>query len=149
MNLFEEMLLFIGRFHPVVTHLPIGAVVLLALIEFLPIKGFRNAFQSAKTHLLIFAIITAAISITTGLLLEREGSYGEERLFWHKLLVILMTAPLLIALVTRTLKKSESEKTNKIYQFSIIIAIGFLISGAHQGSVMTHGRNYLTEYFPF
>jgi len=135
MSMFEQILLFIGRFHPVVIHLPICAVVLLALVEFLPWKSFRKAFVSAKTHLLVFAIVTSTISITTGLLLEREGSYGAERLFWHKLFVILMLIPLLVALFTHLKKKSTSKSTSKVYHSAILVAVGLFQTKKRANSI--------------
>ncbi len=144
----QQWIAFFGRFHPVVLHLPIGAVFAVAAMEFLPLGKLRKELWPAQKFLLVFATGSALLAIITGLFLEQEGGYGEERIFWHKLLGILMTCGLGLASYIAFRSKSTLETPNWPYRGALAATVALLVVGSHQGGVMTHGRDFLTEHFP-
>ena len=80
----HDLVLFLGRFHPVLVHLPIGGLVLLGVLELLAkLPRFKDAAQSNR----LILGLTAAASVTAALLgwmLSQAGGYDPQLLPWHK-----------------------------------------------------------------
>ena len=137
-----RVLLFLGRFHPMLLHLPIGA---LALTFFIDIVGRvkKNYPSQIITYALGFSAFSAILTCILGYFLSLEGGYGEEVLDIHYYTGILtaILASLLFYLSTKT--SLEAQKA--ILPVFIATMISLTIAG-HYGSVLTHGDNFLTEY---
>ena len=58
---------FLGRFHPLVVHLPIGFLLLVPLLEIAGV--FRPALREAASFVLGFAFAGAILALTLGMLL--------------------------------------------------------------------------------
>ena len=133
---------FIGRFHPLLVHIPIGVVVLLAILEGLArTRRFKNANASAGL-ILGLAVAGSIFSVICGLLLERGGGYDSNLLGWHKWTAIAMTA---ICVVAALLHRSELYKA---YRWCLALGLVMLIVASHFGGSLTHGRDYLVEHAP-
>ena len=79
----SEMSQFIGRLHPLLVHLPIGLIVLLAILEILSrVPRFKHANGSSRLILLLAAPLSL-FTVLCGWLLSRTGSYGADLLQWH------------------------------------------------------------------
>ena len=70
---------FLGRFHPIILHLPIGALVVLFLMEI--INDFRPDLNlnSACNILLWFSVISIIPTIILGFLLASSGNYNDDK----------------------------------------------------------------------
>ena len=66
---------FLGRFHPIILHLPIGGLMVLLLMEI--INRFRPELNldAACNILLWFSVISILPTISLGFLLASSGSY--------------------------------------------------------------------------
>ncbi|MET2985076.1 FN3 associated domain-containing protein [Aureibaculum conchae] len=137
-----RILLFFGRFHPVLLHLPIGA---LALTFFIDIIGRvrKNYPEQIITYALGFSAVTAILTCILGYFLSLEGGYGQEVLDIHYYTGIL-TAILASVLFFLSTKKTLASKKAVLPVF-IATMISLTVAG-HYGSVLTHGENFLTEY---
>jgi uncharacterized membrane protein/mono/diheme cytochrome c family protein len=134
--------LFIGRFHPLLVHLPIGFLTLLALLEiarFLP--PFKNAVQSRGLILLATVLATVA-TITAGLLLSSAGGYDPSLLFWHKWMGITLGCAILVCAF------GHFRGQPRLYAGAFAAALLFLAPASHLGGSITHGPNYLFAYAP-
>ena len=79
-----NIIMFLGRLHPAVVHLPIGFLIVLAVLEVVRwFKRFRGAAE-ARTVVLTLLVISSIAAVTFGLFLEEEGGYNKDLLFWHK-----------------------------------------------------------------
>ena len=79
-----DILLFFGHLHPVLVHLPIGMLTLLAVLELAAwFPPFKNANASAG-FIIALAAPLAVIAAVCGWLLSLEGGYDETLLAWHK-----------------------------------------------------------------
>src|SRR5208282_2509025 len=79
-----DFLLFVGRFHPVLVHLPIGFILLVAVLE---ICALLPRFKHANTNvgvILALAVPLAAFTALCGWLLSLAGGYDPHLLQWHK-----------------------------------------------------------------
>src|SRR5688572_7216389 len=93
----EFFAFYLGRFHPLLVHLPIGILLLAFLFELLALRqGFSHLKLAIQPALLIGAIAATA-SCITGYLLSLEGGYAEKIVQLHQYLGI-ATAILAFAL---------------------------------------------------
>ena len=141
-----ELDLFLGRFHPVVVHLPIGFIVLAVIIESIGLfKKDRQIYNRIVQYALIAVIVSSLITVATGLLLSQGGEYNAETLSQHKWLGIGVAVYSILALVLKRKIPNYDRKHSMIISSLFIILVGLT---GHQGGVLTHGEEYLLTYAP-
>lgn len=138
-----EIIGFFGRFHPVILHLPIGMLVIAAILEMGNRGKGQKSMDLAITKILFWSAITALFSVIFGFCLQTEGGFEKDVLFWHRIFGILT---FVFSLILYILKASGFVST--IYGIAWIITIINLILTGHLGSSLTHGSGYLLEYLP-
>ena len=142
MNPPPDILLFFGRFHPLLVHLPIGLIVLVAFLELLArSRRFKNA-GSAAGVVLALAVPCAAFSALFGWLLSLAGGYDDQILQWHKWTGIGTAAACAVAGLLYLLN------LKKLYRFSLWLTMAALVVASHFGGSLTHGSDYLVRYAP-
>jgi uncharacterized membrane protein len=134
---FPAWLQSVGRMHPLLLHLPIGALVIALVLVF-----FRNDFKSesfTKITDLIFAIaaLSAALSALMGFILSKEGGYDEASLNYH------LIAGISVSILTWILLLINTERK---WLFNSLIAVSFMaiVVAGHFGATLTHGENFVT-----
>jgi uncharacterized membrane protein len=128
---------FLGRFHPLAVHLPIGLILLVPVLEFA--GRSRPALREAAAFVLSLSVFACILSAMLGYLLAHGGgSAGADvaRHMWGG--TVLTIAVLACALV----------RTRPAYPWLLGCVVLLLAWTAHQGGTLTHGPNYLTEYLP-
>ena len=142
--------IFIGRFHPLIVHLPIGLVSLLFLLELLSRFQKLSIAPSLLQILLWLSFASSIGSLVLGYLLSTSGDYDIELLSLHMYTAYLMSALILAALISF---KIYLNKEKKIWQnsYSLFICSSFvlLMVVGHYGGSLTHGATYLTDYAPW
>lgn len=138
--------LFIGRFHPVIVHLPIGFLLLAAVMEFFNSKVRGKNMNSAILFSLKLGAASAVLAALMGWLLANEGGYNESHLFWHRWLGIGVAVLAIIAVI---IKSDTLAVPSGVFKLMLAGMVGLLMATGHLGGNMTHGASYLTEYFPF
>jgi mono/diheme cytochrome c family protein/uncharacterized membrane protein len=131
---------FIGRFHPVFVHLPIGILLLACLFQWLMIKERFAVLQPAIPVTLFWGMISAIVSCISGYLLSTTGDYDGQLVSQHQWLGISVAVVSLILYVLH--KRSVSGRTARI--ISLVLFLLITITG-HLGGSLTHGSTYLTE----
>ena len=134
---------FLGRFHPVVVHLPIGFILGALLLEGL----FRNRHEKSKSIVTLWMLgfVGAALACISGYMLEGTGLYLPEELNTHKWLGYAM---LPITFIGWLLKKGTL-KPKPLFEhaFGLTFLILLVIQG-HLGGSLTHGADYLGAFAP-
>jgi uncharacterized membrane protein len=137
-----DILLFFGHLHPLLVHLPIGMLTLLAVMELAAwIPRFKNANASAG-FVLALAAPLAVVAAVCGWLLSLEGGYDESLLAWHKWLGISTAAASVAAAILFWRKQFNS------YRAVLFITAALLMATGHLGGSLTHGSDFLTRYAP-
>ena len=77
-----RILLFFGRFHPLLLHLPIGALLLTFFIEIVG-RIRKNDPHIMVKNALAFSAFFSVLTAIMGYFLSLEGGYGEEVLNIH------------------------------------------------------------------
>jgi uncharacterized membrane protein len=131
---------FLGHFHPVVVHLPIGILLIAALFHFLATTERYRALKPAVSLLLVLGVLCAIVACVTGFLLSSVDDYDREIVDKHQWLGIATAIVSWIAYV--------SERRNFKYQSWLILALVLMVTvTGHLGGTLTHGGGFLTEAF--
>lgn len=139
--------MFIGRFHPIMVHLPIGMFMLGYLFEVLHEAGFKNLIPSRKIVVTAYIIgwLSGVAAVFTGWLLSNSKDYGIDALNDHKWLGIATLLVMLIVIIYQFRGAAENGKM-KLAGSTVVIVLT-TITG-HYGGNLTHGSTYLLEYGP-
>jgi mono/diheme cytochrome c family protein/uncharacterized membrane protein len=134
---------FLGRFHPLAVHLPIGMLVLLPILE---VAGARKpALREAAELVLGLACATSLGSLVLGYLLAFGGGEAGPTLLRH----VWGGTALSIGLMGCVLVRPEwINGVSRLYPAMLFGVLLMLVWTAHQGGSITHGENYLTVYMP-
>ncbi len=135
---------FIGRFHPLFVHLPIGILLIAVLFEWLSRKEKFKSLQASILPILLIGSVSAMLSCGTGFLLSQSGEYDSDLVGWHQWMGI----SLAIISSGYTWIKFEKKFASFHKIISITVLIFLMITG-HLGGSLTHGEDYLTAGFSF
>jgi mono/diheme cytochrome c family protein/uncharacterized membrane protein len=145
----NELGLFLGRFHPVLVHLPIGILLLLGALELA--GALRQRCNGSwlpllpdpqRTFILALGAGIAAVTAGLGWLLSREGGCDDALLTSHRNLGFVSAGLATGLLVLHGLR------ARRLYFAALIITLGVIAWAGHRGGQITHGRDYLTQYAP-
>ncbi len=143
-------LLFFGRFHPIVVHLPVGILAMSLLLE---LGCFRSRVEVKWREMaMLTAFLTAAGSVLTvmfGIFLAREGGYKGGAYILHQALGIVATFGIIIACFMRVgWMTTDRRGWFDGFRFFLFGSAALLGLGAHFGGNMVHGSKYLIDYAP-
>ncbi|MCF3110841.1 hypothetical protein LL912_18800 [Niabella sp. CC-SYL272] len=128
---------FIGRFHPVWVHLPIGILLMACLFQLFAKR--YPLLKPAIPVLLFWGAITALVSCITGYLLSLTGDYDEALVAQHQWMGIATAAISLILYVATRLSLAA-----RYARFGAAIILVLIMITGHLGGSLTHGADYLT-----
>jgi len=128
----------IGRFHPLLVHLPIGILLLAALFQLLALKPKYASLHAATSIALFWGMISAILSCISGYLLSQSGDYEEELVDTHKWFAIATASISLIAYFFNRWK-------NEFAKWVILLMVPLIFVTGHLGGSLTHGSDYLTK----
>ncbi len=130
----------IGRFHPVLVHLPIGILLLACFFQLLTVREKFSFLQPAVPVMFFWGMLGAVFSCISGYMLSLSGDYEEQLVSRHQWLGI---ATAVVSLVLWLLYRfSITANTARIVSVLIIALV--TVTG-HLGGSLTHGSTYLTE----
>ncbi|WP_010521544.1 c-type cytochrome domain-containing protein [Aquimarina agarivorans] len=145
----SNIILFFGRFHPLLVHLPIGFLIFAGIIEVTERFNFTNGLKKVVPFSLLLGTLSAVAASVLGLMLATSGDYNHEALDDHKWAGIATTLIALFAyLLSLDLSIFKAIK-EKLYLVVVVVMIGGLSATGHLGGNLTHGEDYLTHYMPF
>lgn len=146
-----DLVRFVGHFHPVLLHLPIGVFILILCQELGAIFGKRRHPElQASLFPMFFGAASAILAVITGFLLfhGHGGDYGgnalAERHLWGGL-VFAIAAVFTFIVKAWTLALAANPAWYRLLLFGSVGIMGF---ASHDGASLTHGSDYLTKYAP-
>ena len=138
----SNLVLFLGHFHPLMVHLPIGGLVLLGILEFLACFTRWKDVAQNRGWILAFVSGTALVSAAFGWMLGQAGGYAGQMLKWHRLLALALSA---VCLLTFLLREREWIRA---YRISLALSLLLLVAASYLGASITHGPGFLTGKAP-
>ncbi|MEE1945662.1 c-type cytochrome domain-containing protein [Pedobacter sp. KR3-3] len=133
------MLELLGRFHPVLVHLPIGILLIACLFLLLSLSPKFETLKPAIGITLFLGMLGAVFSCITGYLLAQSGDYEGKLVGNHQWMGIATAAVSLLLLLVY--KYTKSNKISGITALALIVLVS--VTG-HLGGSLTHGADYLT-----
>ena len=148
----SDFSLFFGRFHPLFVHLPIGLLVIAAVLEGIGHLRKWGTWDKTVATLLFAGCLSAVLAAIAGMYLARGGGYDISTLDWHKRLGI-VTAVLSGAafFLKAHFSRPDRPPTQALRRGYVATVVGYVITVAiagHLGGELTHGDGYLTRYMP-
>jgi len=130
----------IGRFHPVLVHLPIGILLLACFFQFLVLKPRFAVLQQAIPAMLFWGMLGAFVSCLSGYMLSLSGDYDGQLVGRHQWMGIFTAILSLLLYLLHQFSVSEA-----IARWVSLGIIGLIMITGHLGGSLTHGSDYLTE----
>ncbi len=145
---------FLGPFHSVLLHFPIGFVTMAFLVDLYYLWRRKAEVQPVITLMLGLSVLTTVLTVVLGLLRATGAEYDPQMLAAHKnsgIAVGVLTVVTLILqwLGYRTLSSDAPRKLLRgSYRVLLLANIVLLVIAGHEGGNLTHGSNYLTKNAP-
>lgn len=141
-----DMVRFLGRFHPVILHLPIGIFSLILLQEIL---GMFSRDKTRRSILPIFiGAASAVVAVLAGFLLYHGGGYeGSELAEDHLWGGLGFACAAVLTMIVRSWSLAPVA-SQAFYRILLFGSVGVMTYASHNGASMTHGTDYLTKYAP-
>jgi mono/diheme cytochrome c family protein len=135
---------FLGRFHTLAIHLPIGVLLLVAAAEALCLASprLRARLDPGLDLALPFLVATSAAAFALGILLARGGGYPSRLVALHRGFTLAAVIGSAASLVAWALGRRAA------YRGALGVTVLLLTVGAHYGGSMTRGESYLVRYAP-
>jgi uncharacterized membrane protein/mono/diheme cytochrome c family protein len=135
----SNLIEFIGPFHPVLVHLPIGFILLAILFQWLSLRDRYAGLAAAIKLTFLLGAISAVFSCLTGLALSSGGEYDQDTLQWHKWFGISVAV---VSFVGYLYAGKIFALKPRIISIAVFVLI--LITG-HLGGTLTHGEGFLMK----
>lgn len=129
---------FIGRFHPLLVHLPIGILLIAVLLQWLSQKEKYAVAHGVLKLLWALGAASALLSCITGYLLSVHNAYDDTDVALH------MWSGIAVAAVSLLLfAKVAARQYDVLYKAGAGVLLLLLTVTGHLGGSLTHGSNYL------
>lgn len=141
-----DFIFFLGRFHVLVLHLPIGMICALFVLEWLARKEKYRYLEAASPFLWGATAVSAVATVVLGFMHFAEGSFTGPSGEMHRLFGTLVAV---LATVLAFLRSGRSAAARKglFMPASLVLVVLVAVTG-HYGGNLTHGSTYLVEYAP-
>lgn len=141
-----DFIYFLGRFHVLALHIPIGIIVAIVILEWLARREQYRHLEAASPFLWIAAAVSALLTVALGYMHWAEGNFGSASGVQHR---TFGTALALLITGVAVLRASRfAPKYTPVY-FPAALLMFLLVSiTGHYGGNLTHGSTYLVEYAP-
>lgn len=141
---------FLGPFHVVMLHLPIGFFVLAVVLEIWATRKPADSARQAVSIALGFSVAVSWVVALLGYLRASQGEYDAGVVYWH---TVLGLAFALLNTVTWLLYRqwypsAQGIRLRKSYRSLLALSAVCLVAAAHGGGTLTHGSKFLTEGAP-
>ena len=136
----NTILELIGRFHPLLVHLPIGILLIAIFFYWLSRKEKYALLQPATGIALFWGMISAVLSCITGYLLSQSGEYDAQLAERHQWLGISVAVVSLLVYLFHLWE-------NNFEKWLVPVLLMLIIVTGHLGGSLTHGSDYLTKSF--
>lgn len=143
---------FLGPFHNVVLHYPIGFVTMVCLLE---VYGLRRPSEELRGIIRVtwwLVIASTVLTAALGFARASDGGYSADTLQAHKVAGISVIVLALLALAVARYRIGHPERDNArwrtVYCGMLVATFATMVVAGHKGGDLTHGSDYLTKNAP-
>lgn len=149
-----DMARFIGRFHPLILHLPIGIVSLALGLEI--IRFFSKSRRGGAGSLVLgLAALSSIVAVILGFLLyqsDLDGGWDESALaeshMWNGIYFASAMVVTFLLKAWADTRGSDTSRLATLSRFGLFGSTVMMSVASHDGGSLTHGNDYLTKYAP-
>lgn len=134
-----EVAQFLGRFHPLIVHIPIALLLLVPILEYAGV--IQEHLRQAAGFVLGLAVAGAIAAALFGWLLAWSGGFEGSLVIRHMWGGVSLAAACVVCWGLYGWNR-------KAYAAALVVTIGLLIWTSDQGGKLTHGSTFLTERMP-
>ena len=145
-ELVSQWVRYLGRFHFVILHLPIGMLSLVVLMELG--KLFRRNKGSSTLVPMFFTAFSAVVAVIVGFLLYQSGSDNSELIQNHMWWGIGFAAATVVSFMIKNWVDLAGGKGNFFYFLSLLGGAGVMTVASHDGGESVHGKGFLRKEEP-
>lgn len=135
----DTVIKFIGHFHPLLVHLPIGILLFAIVLHILSKRSKWNTLADALPFAYLTGALGALFSGITGLALASYDNYDANLIFKHQWLGISVTV------FSFTLYYLVKKNKTRLLKWGAAVLFVLIILTGHYGGTLTHGEGYLTQ----
>lgn len=141
----NDFIFFLGRFHVLALHLPIGILLLTVALDLLSRNSRHSYLVQALPLCWAATTITAMVTVVLGLMHFSEGGFDGATASAHRNYGISVAV---ISLVVWYLAARRQSLYLLVRLFSNAVLLFLVTMTGHYGGNLTHGSTYLVEYAP-
>lgn len=137
---------FLGRFHVLALHIPIGIIVVLFVLELLAKRPKYRYLESASPFLWTTAAVSAVVTVALGYMHFAEGGFEGYAASQHRLFGTVLAILVTVVAILRTSKFAP--KYLPVYLPAATLMLILASITGHYGGNLTQGSTFLIEYAP-
>jgi len=146
----DELIYFLGRFHVLALHVPVGVLMLAVGLEVLArwprfLVAQRSPLEPAMPLVWGAGALAAVATVALGYMHASEPGFegaGVEHHRWAG------TALAFVAVLIWAWRADAPKSFARLWPVGMLAIIALLVITGHYGGVLTHGPDYLTEFAP-
>ena len=142
----QDFIYFLGRFHVLVLHLPIGIVLVAVALDWVARREPYRGLAAVAPFLWGFAAISAVVTAALGYMHFSEGGFTGASAYSHRLFG---TAVAVVTVVIWWLCTRDRELYRKLNIATGTVAVALVAITGHYGGNLTHGSEFLLQYAPW
>lgn len=135
---------FIGRFHPLVVHLPIALILLVPVMEWVGRDPRFPYLRASAPFVLVLGVISGIAASLLGWCLARSGGFSGPLVTQHMWGGASVVTLSLLCFVLR----DRGGRLQIIYPIALAAAVGAVAWTGYRGGQISLGEHHLTEFMP-
>jgi uncharacterized membrane protein len=140
----QQLIFFLGRFHVLALHLPIGIIVVAVVLDFAARRRRFGGLAPAAPFLWGAAALSAVLTVVLGYMHFAEGGFAGPSGDAHR---VLGTSTALVTLLAWWLATRRDAAAWPRLVVGVL-ALGLVTVTGHYGGNLTHGPSFLIQYAP-
>lgn len=140
-----DFVYFLGRFHVLVLHLPIGIILITLLLEWLARNPRYRHLDPAAGYLWVAAAVSAIVTAALGYMHFAEGGFLGPSANAHRLYG---TSVAVVTTLIWLLRFQWPAIYKRVQTVAGVVLLVLLILAGHYGGNLTHGSSFLIAYAP-
>ena len=141
----SDFIFFLGRFHVLLLHLPIGILLVAVVMEALSRRPRFAALAPAMSLLWLAGALTALATVALGYMHASEPGFTGPAVNQHRWAGTLLA---LLAVLIWAWRIEAPKLFSKVWPLPLAGIVLLLTITGHLGGNLTHGSTYLTEFAP-
>ena len=141
-----DFIYFLGRFHVLMLHIPIGIIVAIFVLEILARKEKYRHLEAASPFLWTAAAVSAVLTVILGYMHFAEGGFTGASAAQHRTFGTALAILITIIALIRTSRFAPNYMPVYLPAATLMVLLASITG--HYGGNLTHGSTFLVEYAP-